>query len=184
MSDNRAGTQELQALCPVISWTNYSLSQAIIAEGKKNQISNHSAKFCSKFFICLKKRLNAIGEVRDGNTGRKEINIWHNQFYRFCIKQNDFEIELTATFFLVWSAPKSQFFVHVSNNVMSIPYYIKTARTSFSRGECQSFTPEKHVLTFKTTTSLVHLKTEVSLWLLNYCGTDGLRHLVKSLMGE
>lgn len=93
-------------------------------------------------------------------------------------------MELTATFFLVWSAPKSKFFVHFSNNVMSNLYYIKTARTSFSRCKCQSFTPEKHVLTFKTTTSLAHLQTEVPLWLLNYCGTDGLRHLVKSLMAE
>lgn len=93
-------------------------------------------------------------------------------------------MELTATFFLVWSAPKSKFFVHFSNNVMSNLYYIKTARTSFCRCKCQSFTPEKHVLTFKTTTSLAHLQTEVPLWLLNYCGTDGLRHLVKSLMAE
>lgn len=86
----------------------------------------------------------------------------------FTIKQIDFEMELIATFFfLVWSAPKSQFFVHLSNKAMSIAYYIKTARASFNRLECQSFTPEKHVLTFKTTVLLVHLETEVPLWTLN-----------------
>lgn len=46
-----------------------------------------------------------MGEGTDGNTGGKEINIWHRQFYRFCIKQNDFEIELTATFFLPGQHP-------------------------------------------------------------------------------
>lgn len=53
----------------------------------------------------LKKRLNSIGEGTDGNTGGKEINIWHHQFYRFCIKQNGFEMELTATFFLSGQHP-------------------------------------------------------------------------------
>jgi len=33
------------------------------------------------------------------NTGGKEMNIWHHQFYRFYVKQNDFEMELITTFF-------------------------------------------------------------------------------------
>lgn len=43
------GFRKLLALCPVISSTNYSLSHAITAEGKKEKKrSQHSVKFCFK----------------------------------------------------------------------------------------------------------------------------------------
>lgn len=63
----------------------------------------------------------------------------------------------------IWSAPKFQFLVLLNNKVMSIAEHIKTARVSFNELQFQSFTPEEHVLTFKTTALLVHLETEVHL---------------------
>lgn len=118
-----------------------------------------------------------------GNRTVTKINIWHLQFYRFYIKSNDFVMELIGTF-PIWSEPKFQFLVLLNNKVMSIAEHIKTARVSSNGLHFQFFTPEKHVLTFKTTALLVHLETEIHLYLLNYSGTDLLRHPVESLMDE